>query len=125
MNKLNPSKKAFYICDTKELVNQTAIYLRMQTELSIGELYEEKIAMEESQLKYDILVFTADFLIHVIINNIFSLEDCSVIIFDEVINNSKNDADFSNMLESFYFGIESNFRPRLVCCKFNRIVSTL
>ena len=118
MKELNPHKKAYYVCDSMQSVTEKAAYLRMQTELSIGEFYDETKPVDEIQLKCDILVFTVDFLEVAFYNYILCIGDCSVLIMDE-INYSVNEKKFSNLLEdSLYFETGANFKPRLVGCKF-------
>lgn len=81
IKRINPNKKVFFVCDRIPLVYQQAHFFRDQCDFSVGEFCGQN--KETFCTDYDILVFTADFLINKLMNKSIYLEDCCCLIIDE------------------------------------------
>jgi hypothetical protein len=116
-NRFNPKKKVFFVCDRVPLVFQQASYLRYQTGLSVGEFCGEMHDKADSQLNADLMVFTCDFLINLLLAKRLYLEDCSCLIFDE-IHHAMPGHSFTKLLENYYYKMEKReLRPRILGCR--------
>jgi hypothetical protein len=118
MKKINPEKRIFFVTDRIPLVFQQASYLRLQTGLTVGEFCGENKQLMNSQLNNDVFVLTADFLINKLSSKEIYLEECSCLIIDE-IHHATGEHSFSRLIKEFYKQLDSEYRPRLVGCKFN------
>ena len=113
MKKLNPNKKIFFVCDRIPLVFQQGYYLEQQCSLSVGKFCSESKESTASELKSDILVFTADFLINLLSNKTLYLGDCCLLVIDE-IHHAHNSHSFTKLIQLFCDPLESEVKPRII-----------
>jgi hypothetical protein len=124
MKKINPKKKVLFVCDRVPLVFQQASYLRYQTGLLVGEFCGEIRHLVDSQLNSDVLVFTCDFLINLIMIKKIYMEDFCCIVFDE-IHHAHPFHSFTKLIENYYNTIKQEFRPRILGCKYTIIAQNV
>lgn len=113
MLKKNPKKKVFFVTDRVPLVFQQAAYLRAQTSLRVAELCGENRELFKSQLDSDIMVFTADFLINKFFIKSLFIQNCSLLIIDE-IHHATSDHSFRRLIQDFYHKASPAKRPRIL-----------
>lgn len=85
MKRINPNKKIYFITDRVPLVFQQAAYLRYQTGLNVGEFCGQNKEMNNSLFDFDVLVFTAEFLINKLHNRTIFIEECCCLIIGNYI----------------------------------------
>jgi ERCC4-related helicase len=115
MKKLNPKKKIFYVTDRIPLVFQQASYIRYQCCLTVGEFCGENKQFAPSQLEYDALVFTCEFLNNMLFNKELYMEDCACLIIDEIHHACNKEHSFARLIANYYATIdEAEYKPRLI-----------
>jgi endoribonuclease Dicer len=115
MKKLNPKKKIFFVTDRIPLVFQQASYIRYQCHLTVGEFCGENKQFASSQLEYDVLVFTCEFLNNMLFNKNLYMEDCSCLIIDEIHHACNKEHSFARLVANYYASIDkAEYKPRLI-----------
>ena len=111
MKIINPNKKIIFVCDKIPLVFQQGFYLERQCNLSVGKFCSE--SKNSSEINHDILVFTADFLMNLLLNKTLYLGNCCLLIIDE-IHHARDNHSFSKLIEMFYNPLDPDIKPRIV-----------
>jgi superfamily II DNA or RNA helicase len=113
MKIINPNKKIIFVCDKIPLVFQQGYYLERQCNLSVGKFCSESKDSTASEITSDILVFTADFLINLLLNRTLYLGNCCLLIIDE-IHHARDNHSFSKLIEMFYNPLDTEVKPRVI-----------
>ena len=117
MRRLNPHKRIFFVCDRIPLVFQQAAYVRSQCcgALRVGEFCSENKQVYTSQIECDVLVFTCDLLLNLLAINKLYLQDCSLLVIDEIHHAANENHSFARLIRNHYRAIDdASLRPRLI-----------